>query len=66
MIGNFDAILGSHECMRSSYSTISIKKFSDMVSFCNLVKIDTGWAYYTYFKGDISSIRSPLNYGLCS
>lgn len=46
--------------------SIYIEEFVAMESFGNLVKIDTKWAYYTSFKGNLSRIRSHLDYGFCS
>lgn len=40
VIEDFNAILGSHETMGSSHSTIFIEKFGAMISFCNLAKVD--------------------------
>lgn len=65
MITDFNAILGSCETTCSSSSIISIGEFSAMVSLCNLAKIGTKRAYYTYFKGNMPYIRSCLDHGLC-
>lgn len=36
-----------------------------MVTFCNLAKIDTQEAYYSYFNGGLCSIRFLFDHGLC-
>lgn len=65
MLGDINTILGSHETMGLSRSTISIDEFGAMISFCKFSKIDTKRVYYTYFKGSISHIMSCLDCWLC-
>lgn len=62
---DFNAIIESHESNSSSLSTISIEEFGVMVTFCNLAKIDTQEAYYSYFNGGLCSIRFLFDHGLC-